>query len=620
MTRWIFVLLFAACGGALAAQNQFTVTTIADSGPGSLRQAILDANITPNQVVNMIPVADEVRFQSGTTGIMTLLSPLPQVDEGIAIIGPGRTQLTISGANTFRIFRSGLAHYLGVSHMKLINGLAEDGGAIYSQGFTVLNDVEISNCHAIGASSGSGPGVDGRGGALYHAPVIAELWITNSLITGCTAEGGDGTTGNGGSAMGGALYITNGTARISLSSILTCAATGGDTTTSGVGGLASGGGIHATSLLDLDDVVLENCTCNGGATTTGAAEGGRAYGGGIRAQGAVDALRLSITSCSTNGGTPGTGGAGGESGGGGLHADSAGSVTVELRLTVIQSCSANSTGFGFGGGIVAYWVLNLIESHIDQCASPDSAGGIHNEGSDNVQILRSTISNCTGPGLWAIGTPSVVVINSTFSGNNGGAIGAGGIQGNAVLQLSFCTITNNSSATVGGVARGAGTLTVIGCIIAGNTGPGSSADLDSGNSMTIQFSVVGIQDPDALAVNGTSGNQVGSVATPLNPGLAATLAANGGPTPTHALQMGSPAINMGGSTGVPTTDQRNAPRDQGIADAGSYEFGATPPNTGGNAGGEGDSRCSTSDGGGFNWLLLLGLLALSGVAIRLRRA
>lgn len=554
------------------------------------------------------------------TGTLTLLSTLPQVDEGISIIGPGRTLLTISGASSFRIIQSGIGHYLGISRLTLANGLADgDGGAIYSRGWTVISDVAFNNCTAAGANSLTGPGVDGRGGAIFHEPLIAELWVTNSLFDNCNAQGGSGTGGNGGVGQGGAIYLSNGVGRFSLTTFQNCEANGGDTSTGGGGGAGAGGAIYADSALDLDDIVITGCSATGGVTTTAAAEGGRAYGGGIRALDGVNALRLEVSGCTVTGGTPGTGGTSGEAGGGGIHSDAGTGVTVELRLAIIELCSAvSSTGFSFGGAIVVDAIFNLIESHIDQCGAANSAGGIHNEGSDNVQILRSTISGCTGPGIWTIGTPSFIVQNSTISGNDGGSA-TGGLQNDgAVVQISFSTITGNSGTIYGGVYRTTGTLTIIGSIIAGNTGTGASADLDANGSMTIQNSVVGIQDPDALAVNGSNGNQVGSTATPLD-ALLGPLAMNGGPTPTHALLTNSPAINTGGAVGAPTTDQRNAPRDQGIADAGSYEFGATPPNSGGNAGAEGDARCTTG-GNGTNWLALLAALAAVTLAVRLRRA
>ncbi|MCS7222228.1 MAG: choice-of-anchor Q domain-containing protein [Anaerolineae bacterium] len=51
---------------------------------------------------------------------------------------------------------------------------------------------------------------------------------------------------------------------------------------------------------------------------------------------------------------------------------------------------------------------------------------------------------------------------------------------------------------------------------------------------------------------------------------------NGGPTPTHALLPGSPAINAGTNVGCPPTDQRGVPRPQGPrCDIGAFERGFT---------------------------------------------
>jgi len=51
------------------------------------------------------------------------------------------------------------------------------------------------------------------------------------------------------------------------------------------------------------------------------------------------------------------------------------------------------------------------------------------------------------------------------------------------------------------------------------------------------------------------------------------LAANGGPTPTCALLIGSPAIDAADGSSCPFTDQRGAPRPSGFAcDIGAYEL------------------------------------------------
>ncbi len=69
---------------------------------------------------------------------------------------------------------------------------------------------------------------------------------------------------------------------------------------------------------------------------------------------------------------------------------------------------------------------------------------------------------------------------------------------------------------------------------------------------------------------------------PGNPGLAARLAGNGGPTETIALLPGSPALGAGSSTitgvDVPTTDQRGLIRPEhgfGVVDFGAYEYQPT---------------------------------------------
>jgi len=77
-------------------------------------------------------------------------------------------------------------------------------------------------------------------------------------------------------------------------------------------------------------------------------------------------------------------------------------------------------------------------------------------------------------------------------------------------------------------------------------------------------------------VNGVNGDQVGTLAVPIDAHLG-PLQNNGGPTLTHALLTGSPAINAGDNTGAPATDQRGFPRIVGgIIDIGAYELQSLP--------------------------------------------
>ena len=74
----------------------FTVTNTLDSGAGSLRQAILDANAsgaTPHTIVFNIPTSDP--GFDGSVFTIKPLSPLPDVRGGITI--DGATQTAFSG-------------------------------------------------------------------------------------------------------------------------------------------------------------------------------------------------------------------------------------------------------------------------------------------------------------------------------------------------------------------------------------------------------------------------------------------------------------------------------------------------------------------------------------------
>ncbi|MBI3248893.1 MAG: hypothetical protein HYZ50_20520 [Deltaproteobacteria bacterium] len=69
----------------------------------------------------------------------------------------------------------------------------------------------------------------------------------------------------------------------------------------------------------------------------------------------------------------------------------------------------------------------------------------------------------------------------------------------------------------------------------------------------------------------------GAAPTALTDMLDTTLADNGGPTLTHNLVAGSPAIDAAGACGL-ATDQHGVVRPQGSAcDIGAVEFGAQPP-------------------------------------------
>ena len=90
----------ATGGVAQAASQTFTVTSTANSGGGSLRDAITSAQATSDEDTI---VFDNTVFAPGSLHTITLSSVLPTITKPLNIVGPGQSTLAISGDDTTRI-------------------------------------------------------------------------------------------------------------------------------------------------------------------------------------------------------------------------------------------------------------------------------------------------------------------------------------------------------------------------------------------------------------------------------------------------------------------------------------------------------------------------------------
>jgi len=229
----------------------------------------------------------------------------------------------------------------------------------------------------------------------------------------------------------------------------------------------------------------------------------------------------------------------------------------------------------------------------------DNGAGIFGFNS-NIALTDSTFYG-NDEGIFSNAGSNTTVTNSTFSGNRS-AIGAG---------FSDVTVTNSTiSGNGSGISNFRSTTKVINSTIFGNQGAGLSnnghyGDIEIKNSIVAKNSRDGIY-PDIFGfnsvtdlgnnligtgaafnagfpliidnsfTNGVNGNIVGTLANPIDP-LLGPLANNGGPTQTHALLPGSPAIDAANPNSFPSTDQRGVPRPQGAGpDIGAYELFQTP--------------------------------------------
>src|SRR6185369_6246832 len=125
------------------------VTSNANSGGGSLRQAILDACPGSTITFNMTQVVSPILLTSGELAI----------NKNLTIQGPGANLLSISGNNASRVFNIG-AYTVGISGLTISNGLVSTpsttGGGILNNGTLTIANSTISGNTANGTSSQGG--------------------------------------------------------------------------------------------------------------------------------------------------------------------------------------------------------------------------------------------------------------------------------------------------------------------------------------------------------------------------------------------------------------------------------------------------------------------------------
>ena len=175
-------ILFATCLSALcltALSTEATTITVMntnDSGPGSLRQALTDAN-----------EGDTIDF--GVTGTITLTTGQLVVDKSVSISGPGAANLAVNSNAASRVFHITNAVTVSTSGLTITNGSvvsSDVGGGAYNDQSTLT----VSNCTLSGNSAGAAGGIDNDG--RYGG---ATLTINNSTFSGNSVNATGGIRG-----------------------------------------------------------------------------------------------------------------------------------------------------------------------------------------------------------------------------------------------------------------------------------------------------------------------------------------------------------------------------------------------------------------------------------------
>lgn len=222
----VFVQAVASAGAA-----QFTVSNLADAGPGSLRAALLAANGAAG--------ADTIVF-SNVSGTIALAAPLSAITGDLTITGPGTGSLTVSGGGTVRILTVAAGSTVQISGLALANASATgnaNGAAIENHGMLTLNGCALFNNQTTG----------GFGGAIYSdgSLTLQRTQFSNNRVIGgtSTGSGAAGGLGGGGGGFGGAVYSASGSLTVADCVFTANAATGGSgSVAASMGGAAGTGG------------------------------------------------------------------------------------------------------------------------------------------------------------------------------------------------------------------------------------------------------------------------------------------------------------------------------------------------------------------------------------------
>jgi predicted outer membrane repeat protein len=544
------------------------VSTANDAGAGSLRQAVLDANAAGG--------ADTITFAPALSGqTITLTSGAIPITGDLTITGPGASALTISGDDNDRIFDvTGSA--VTISGLTFTHGFANGGGAISADGsspLTISGSTFTANESTAGGgaiNTDSGITIDGStftennsddwGGAILMAGGTDAV-VSNSTFGQNRADGGGGGLASNSSDS---ITVANSTfdgnfANQNGGGIVTYATkstVSGSTFTDNEAD-ENGGGLHFSST-DVANI--------SGSTFTG--NRAQNLGGGIsldEIDGGASIEGVALTENEAY-----------EGGGIALQNMSAGVTIANSNI------SGNHTG-SYGGGIYATNVdsfLDITNTTISQNTADGGGGGLSLWGRWNdtaVTVTATTISGnqagFAGGGWlqWAVGG-TTTFNNSTISGNVAGRQGGGiyfyGFYG---LTVNMSTVTDNHATdSTGGIFLGIdgghngelegaakaadhakrdgvhekgakahaaetfGDASIAGTILWGNSGN----DLGEAGLASLGHTLLG-----TVAAGITVTDQGGNL-TGVDPMLG-PLADNGGATQTHALLIGSPAIDAG---------------------------------------------------------------------------
>ena len=478
----------------------FTVINTNDSGAGSLRQAILDANADPT-TADTIVFGGVFTDSDLTNDTITLTSGELSIAGNVTIDSGGGNPVTLSGNNASSVFQINSGSVVALNALTLINGRSIGDGGIFNAGTLSINNSTFSgNSGSMGAggiynygtlsiNNSTFSGNEGTAGAIFNDG-SGTLSINNSTFSGNT--GSRGAIFNGG-------IITN----------LSSSTFGGNTAISG-----GAGSVFNNTFGNINTLRNNLFVENSDNTIPTATDASNNLSGTFASLGVDPNLKNNGGSTQTHALLAGS------------SAINAGSNAAIPADTLDQDGDGNTTepipfdqrGTGFARVIGGTVDVGAFETQISQ---PDLSPGI------------------STPGPLAVGIP----FNYTLDVQNNDTANASGVTLTFTLPAN---VTYNSSNVLSG---GFGTPTLSGSTLTftgGSVNAGSFAQIQVNVTPTQAGTLGGttlVADPNNTITESNEANN--SVTTPtftVNPAPGVTIAQSGGNT----------AVTEGGTTDIYT--------------------------------------------------------------------
>ena len=472
------------------------VSNLNDSGPGSLRQAMLDANSDAG--------VDTINFT--VTGTIALGSDLPIIQASIAVAASQRGAITISGNGVARVFVITPTTVVTLSNLNIISGVTsfagDPGGGAAIRNFGVLL---VDNCGLTGNTAARGGGAARNFGTMHVRNSTFRL--NNALAGGAIHNSGtltvSGTTfaGNHAGNDGGAIYNIDGTLYVTRSVIGGSRYEDGNTANGGAGILNWGQGV----LTVVESQMLGNRASNGGAIENG-----------LYASAQISNSTLNNNQATWKGGA--------------IWNLNAGTMTVRDSTLAVNSCLSGTPGNPGAGGAIRNSDdarLAIGNSRITGNTA-DYGGGIHNGEHAVLGIQVDVVGHLTPtlePRYWLPGTTRLsgnvaangdggalfnasrlYLANTTIGGENtsfgnralGGGAGllnySGGVAEAHGVTFAYNRAETQPYANGGGIENVIGVVTVTNSTLAYNTASeigGGIVNFDNGTVAVVHSTLYG---------------------------------------------------------------------------------------------------------------------------------